>query len=182
MVSVKARNRSFNSPALMDLWWSRPATCGQLVGGGEGGQKKRGDQQMLTTSITNYTHIPETPNPWFCSRNFKFNRPLRYSGAADGIPRLPGICRIAFSPGSITLMVQPGCAGLRPACPRSKRWLTLEMRLPGQRTNNFAKNFNLLSQIVLRCSNICPDIKETCRLCNVDTCLTYSHCPLPRLP
>jgi hypothetical protein len=27
---------------------------------GSGGQKNRGDQQMLTTSITNYTHIPET--------------------------------------------------------------------------------------------------------------------------
>ena len=30
---------------------------------------------MLTTSVTNYTHIPETPDLWFCSRDFKFNHP-----------------------------------------------------------------------------------------------------------
>ena len=41
---------------------------------------------MLTTSVTNYTHIPKTPDPYFCSRNIKFIRPLRYSADADGSP------------------------------------------------------------------------------------------------
>ena len=52
---------------------------------------------MLTTSVTNYTHIPKTPDPWFCSRNIKFIRHFQYSADADGAPL-------------------GWVAGLRPAC------------------------------------------------------------------
>ena len=52
---------------------------------------------MLTTSVTNYTHIPKTPDPWFCSRNIQFIRHFRYWGEADGSPL-------------------GWVAGLRPAC------------------------------------------------------------------